>query len=233
LIEDIKQQMIGKNFWKPLPKDFTDGIYLTSFSASRDLTTGIRSCCAVRKDSIYTTDNLRISNYIMDGEMDEVLLPAKDASELVKYKVVEYGLSENWAHFRTADGIVFNCKVMRGDYPYSTLESLFVDAKPTLTFPADLKENVEAVISLCDGEGDSDKSITLTVEKGRMVVKAEKERGWITKTVESDYSGGKFEILINPVFLCAVLRHASEFTLLEGKGQFQSDNFYHLLSLPE
>jgi DNA polymerase III sliding clamp (beta) subunit (PCNA family) len=233
LIEDIKQNMIGKGFWKPLPKDFTDGLYLTSFSASKDLTTGIRSCCAIRKDGIYTTDNIRISNYIMEGEMEEILLPAKDASELVKYKVVEYGVSENWAHFRTADGVIFNCKVMRGDYPFDTLDSLFVDAKPTLSFPADLKESVESVITLAEGEGDSDKSILLTVEKGKITCKAERERGWITKTVESDYLGEKFEMLINPVFLAAVLNHATEFTLLEGKGQFQCGNFYHLLALPE
>lgn len=232
LIEDIRQNMIGKNFWKVLPKDFLDGIYLTSFSASRDLTSGVRACCAIKDDGIYTTDNIRASKYTMEGSMDAMLLPARDVLELIKYKVIEYGVSDNWAHFKTADGIIFNCKVLKGEYPYAPINNLFSDKPSTITFPTDLKDSVEAVISLCEGEGDSDKSVTLTIETGRIIVKAEKERGWITKTVESDYTGEKFELLINPVFFSAVLKHAASFVLLEGRGQFQAENFSHILALP-
>lgn len=233
LIEAVKQAMIGKNFWKPLPKEFTEGLYLCAFSASRDLTTGIRSCCAIKNDGIYTTDNIRISNFIMDSKMDEVLLPAKDAAELVKYAVIEYGISENWAHFKTAEGVIFNCKTLKGDYPFSTLDGIFSDKEVSLKFPEDLKEAVDSITSLAEGESDSDKSITVEIKKGKIIAKAEKERGWITKTIEFDYEGEEFQFLVNPIFFTAVLKHASEFILLEGKLQFQSGNFFHILALPE
>lgn len=236
LVDDLRQAMIGKNFWKPLPKDFTEGIYLCAFSASKDLGTGVRSCCAVRKDAIHTTDNIRISTFIMESSMDEVLLPAKDAAELVKYKVTEYGISENWAHFRTADGIIFNCKTMKGDYPFEVCDGMFSDEDPILTFPADLRENIEAIISLAEGDGDTNKSITVTIEKGKITCKAEKERGWITKTVESDYEGETFSMLIIPAFFCQVLKHATQFAITgedANRGMFLSDNFYHILALPQ
>jgi DNA polymerase III sliding clamp (beta) subunit (PCNA family) len=250
LIEIIRQAMIGKNFWKPLPKDFTEGIYLCAFSASRDLTTGVRSCCAIKNDAIYTTDGIRVSTYIMDSKMEGkkekkeiegkiieidpgLLLPAKDASELVKYKVIEYGISDNWAHFKTKEDIIFNCKVMKGEYPFKTIDGLFEEKDPDLTFPTDLKTNIEAIIPFAEGESDSDKSITLNISKGRIECKAKKERGEITKTIESDYEGEAFTMLVNPVFFSQVLRNATEFALLGNKGQFQSDNFYHVLALPE
>lgn len=236
LIESIRQAMIGKNFWKPVPKDFTEGIYLCAFAASKAIDAGITSCCAIRNDAIYTTDALRVSMYIMENKMETVLLPAQSASELVKYKVTEYGISENWAHFRTADGTLFNCKIMKGDYPFEALEAIFTEDEPLLQFPANLQENVDAVKILAEGETEVAKFITVTVGKGRIVCKAEEERGWIQKTVECDYEGENLEFLINPVFFGQVLSHATSFALINTgdspKGMFLSDNFYHVLSLP-
>jgi DNA polymerase III sliding clamp (beta) subunit (PCNA family) len=235
LIENIRQSMIGKNFWKPLPKDFTEGIYLCGFSASKDLSTGVRACCAVKKDGLYTTDNIRISIYIMESEMEELLLPAKEASELVKYPVVEYGVSENWAHFRTKDGIIFNCKIMKGEYPFGVVDQLLTEADvpELLSFPGNLRDNVLSIVSLAEGEEESNKCITVSIEKGRIVCKAEKERAQIIKTVESDYEGETKVFLINPVFFSQVLKHATSFSITDTKGIFNSGNFYHLLALPE
>jgi DNA polymerase III sliding clamp (beta) subunit (PCNA family) len=233
LVDSLKQEMIGKNFWKALPKDFIDGVYLCAFSAAKDLTTGVRSCCAIERDAIYTTDNLRISSYIMEAPMDTLLLPAHAALDLIKYKVIEYGVSENWVHFRTADGITFNCKTMKGDYPFEAIKGVFVENEPILTFPSDLKENVLSIIPLADGDEDTNKCISVSIEKGRIVCKAEKERGWITKTVESDYEGATIKFLINPVFFCQILSHATAFCIVENRGSFESENFYHILALPE
>lgn len=232
MIDSVRESISGKNFWKPLPKEFTNGLLLCSFSASNDLATGVRSCCAVRKDAIYTTDNIRASIYIMDSSMDEVLLPYKCVQDLIKYNVTEYGISDNWAHFRTADGITFNCKTMKGDYPYGPIEDLFSDEEPILTFPADLTDAVKAITMLAEGDGDVDKAITLDIEAGSITCKAQKERGWITKTVDTTYEGESFKLLINPVFLAQVLRQATAFSMQSGKGMFMSDNFSHILSLP-
>jgi len=233
MIENIKQSMIGKGFWQTLPSDFSDGLYLCAFSASKDLSSGVKSCCAIRKDGLYTTDNIRVSTYIMEKEMKELLLPVRDVISLINYQPIEYGISENWAHFRSKEGVIFNCKIMKGEYPFDLLNGLFEDAPVTLEFPTNLRENVEAIISFAEGEEEVNKCISVTVEKGKIVCKAEKERGEIIKTVESDYEGEAFTFLINPIFLSQVLKKATQFVLLDGKGMFVSSNFYHLLVLPE
>lgn len=232
LIEAIRECTSGKTFWSPLPAEFLKGIHLCSFSASTDLTTGVRSCCAIKDDSIYTTDNIRASIYIMDADMAEIMMPAKSVTELIKYPVVEYGVSENWAHFRTKDGVVFNAKMMKGEYPFKAIAGLFNDVPPLLTFPAELSEVVASITSLAEGDGDIDRSITVTVNDGAITCKAQKERGWITKTIDTTYKGETFVFMVNPLFFSQILKQATSFALTGNKGRFDSENFSHILSLP-
>lgn len=232
LIEAVRECTTAKGFWKKLPEEFLKGLHLCSFSASTDLTTGVKSCCAVNGDSIYTTDNIRASIYVMDKSMDSLMLPAKSVSDLIKYPVEEYGVSDNWAHFRTKAGVVFNAKMMKGDYPFKGIDKLFTEAPETLAFPEELGTVVSSIAALAEGDGDIDKAITITVEAGKITCKAQKERGWITKTVACEYKGDTFVFMVNPLFFSQVLKQATAFTLIGNKGMFNSDSFNHILSLP-
>lgn len=232
LIEKIKAEISGKDFWKPLPKNFIDGLYLCAFSASKDLATGVRACVAIKGETAYSTDGLRASMFVYDGKIDELLIPAKDALELSKYKVKEYGISDNWVHFRTKDGIIFNCKSMKGDYPYKSVHALFEDDEPTITFPETLREAVNAVIILAEGDVEINKIISVEVSNGKITCKAEKERGKIEKTVSFDYKGDDFTFIINPIFFNQILQHATGLNLYDEKAMFSSDNFWHVVALP-
>ncbi len=232
LIEKIKAEIAGKDFWKPLPKNFIEGLYLCAFSASKDLATGVRACVAIKGETAYSTDGLRASMYVFGSKVDELLIPAKDALELSKYKVKEYGISENWVHFRTKDGIIFNCKAMKGDYPYKAVHALFEDDEPAVSFPETLKDAVNAVIILAEGDVDINKVINVDVSSGKITCKAEKERGRIEKTVSFDYKGDDFSFVINPIFFNQILQHATGLNLYEEKAMFSSDNFWHVVALP-
>jgi HSP20 family molecular chaperone IbpA len=233
LIAQLKTNISATDFFKPLPKEFIDGLYLCAFSANKDVATGVRACVAVKGDTILSTDGIRASSYVMDKTMDEVLIPAKDAMELIKYAVVSYGISENWIHFKTEDGIIFNCKTMKGDYPHKQVLSIFEDVEPDMTFPAELKEAVGSVTILAEGDMDINKMVRITIEKNLITVKAEKERGWIEKTVAFEYAGEPITFIINPIFFTQILALASGFNLVKGKAQFASENFVHIMALPQ
>jgi hypothetical protein len=165
--------------------------------------------------------------------MGELLIPAKDAMELIKYKVTSYGVSENWIHFKTDEGSIFNCKTMKGDYPFAQVAKIFEDVDPDLTFPAELKDVVGSVTILAEGDMDINKMVRVSVEKNKITVKAEKERGWIEKTLTFEYDGKPCNFIINPIFFSQILSLASGFTLINGKAQFASDNFTHIMALPQ
>jgi len=232
LVASIRQDIAGKDFWKPLPKEFTQALYLCAFSASKDLATGVRACVAVKGETVFSADGLRACMYVMDGNLEELLIPAKDAMELMKYKVSHYGITDNWIHFKTKDDITFNCKALKGDYPYKQCSGVFEDVEPDMTLPESLKEVVASVTILADGDVDINKMIDVTIEPGLITCKAEKERGWITKTVPFEYKGDKVSFQINPIFFAQILQHATELVLLDGKAMFSSGNFWHVVSLP-
>jgi DNA polymerase III sliding clamp (beta) subunit (PCNA family) len=232
LVQVLRDAISSDGFWKKLPTEFLDGLYLCALSASKDLSTGVKSCVAIKGENIYSTDGLRASLYVMDSSIEEIMIPARDALELIKYNVTEYGASENWMHFRTTDGTVFNCKSMRGDYPYAKVDRLFEDAEPTIMFPDTMKESVSSVLILAEGDVDINKTITVSVKSGSITCHAEKERGSIDKTVECDYSGDAFSFDINPIFFAQILSHAPGLALFDNRAMFLSDNFWHVIALP-
>jgi len=232
LVDQLIELSAATDFYKPLPLEFIEAVTLCSFSANKDTSTGVKACVAVKDDTVYSTDNIRASMYVMDGEMPEILLPAKDVMTMIRYNVSSFGLSNNWAHFKTGEGVTFCCKIMKGDYLYDKIASIFSDEAPTLSFPEELGEQVAAIVSLAAGEEDINKSIDIDVQKGVITIHAEKERGSIDKEIDTEYDGDEFTFKINPIFFSQILKHACSFTLLKGKAQFSSDNFYHVLALP-
>src|SRR3990167_7230607 len=137
LIKKLQEATIEKGFWRRLPKDFIEGITLCMFNASKDMTTGVRCCVAAKDDKIYSTDSIRISRYIMDNTVKEMLIPARNAVELVKYPIKKYGKSEGWLHFLTDDNIMFNCRMMVGEYPY-IIDRFFREPVEPFNMPEEL-----------------------------------------------------------------------------------------------
>ena len=128
--------------------------------------------------------------------------------------------------------MVFNCKSLKGEYPYKAVAKIFEEVEPDIEFPAILKDTVSSVIGLAEGDMDVNKMVRINVTGKAILVKAEKERGWIEKSIDFVYDGEPFDFIINPIFFNQILQHATGFTLIETKAQFTSDNFYHVLSLP-
>ena len=238
LIEKLQAATIGKGFWRRLPKDFIEGVSLCMFSASKDMTTGVRCCVAVNEDRIYSSDSVRISRFIMEGNAKEMLIPARNAVELVKYPIKKYGKSNGWLHFLTDDNVMFNCRMMVGEYPY-TIDRFF-DKKPTygpFTMPIELEEIMKSAVIMATGDEVVAKMVEMTIEKGKITCKSEKERGWMEKEVDFDYSGKKLTFYINPIFMSQVLIKATTLGLIQGeefpdKALFEQEKYIHMIALP-
>jgi DNA polymerase III sliding clamp (beta) subunit (PCNA family) len=239
LIERLKQVTKGKKFWKKLPEDFIEGIYLCMFSASKDMTTKVKCCIAVKDDLIYSTDNLRISKFVMSDVVDEMLIPVRDAMELVKYDVTNYGFSDGWIHFQTKDNVMFNCRTMEGEYPYASINRFFKEPTKEITVPEELEEVMKAAAIVAEGDVDVAKMVEVHIEEGKITVRSEdKGRKWMTKEIEIEgFEGDKITFFTNPIFFAQVLKKSTKLWLIQNdeypdKCCFNSENFYHVLALP-
>jgi DNA polymerase III sliding clamp (beta) subunit (PCNA family) len=238
MVEKILTTTSKPKFFRTLPKDFVKGVFLCMFNASKDMTSGVKCCVAVRNDQIFSTDNLRMSRYVMDSKVkDEILIPARDTFDLVKYDVTRYGLSDGWVHFQTEEGVIFNCRTMKGEYPFDRVNVFFKKMSDEIKVPAELKTIMKNAVVLAAGEVDIAKMVEVTIDKGKITCKSEKERGWMIKEVDCRYKGKKLVFYVNPIFMAQVLESATTLALVQGKehpdkAYFTQDNYQHIIALP-
>lgn len=245
LIEKLKTDISAKRFWKPLPEDFIEGVRLCSFSAHRDMTQKDRCCVAVRKDTVVSTDGIRISRYLLKEPVkDEMLIPIREVLELIKYDVVDYGKSQGWLHFRTEDGVIFNCRMFIGTYMFDSILKYVREPINEIIVPFEMQEVMRAAAVVAEGDVDIAKIVEVTIEKGQITCRSEdKGKKWMEKTVDLEgYDKAKVVFYVNPNFFAQVLDKSTSMFLLRreefpdeefpDKAYFTTDNFQHIVALP-
>lgn len=238
-INKLSAKTTGNRFWKAVPDNFIQGLNLCAMSASKDMTSGVRCCVASKEETLFSTDGLRISKFVMSKKMDDLLIPARDAIELVKYPVTHYGASEGWLHFKTKDNIQFHCKTMMGDYPFDSIRKIFRVPVNEITLPIELQNALKAAAVFAEGDVDVVKSVEILIDKKKIICKSEKERGWIIKEIDlEEYSGPRLQFYINPIFFAQILDKSTSFSLSQkidwpDKAIFTREDFTHIIALPE
>lgn len=234
-INDVIEQANSAS-WKPVPKRFIEGIYMTMFSAAKE-PLHVLSCIMIDGRDLYSSDILRASYYQMDKEMKPFLLPARNAAELVNFPVTHYYLSEGWVYFKTADDVLFCCDRNMGEYG-EKVDTFFTFSKKedpiSFTLPESLKEEIDSLLFLSEDETETDKYIIAEFNKGKIKLKGEKrELGWVEKTIDfKEYKGKAFKITINPAHFSQILSKITEAKISEIRALFATDDFKHVISLP-
>lgn len=229
LVKILKKEMTD---WITIPNNFLQGLYLAMFSAAKDLSQGTLSCIYVNGRNILSSDSLRASWFEIDEEVSPFLIPAKDVNELIKFTdIKEYCQSDNWIHFRTENDVTFSIRKVLG--VFKDLRKKFDVEGESISLPEGLKEVTDSIIFLSEGDIEVNKIISVTIESGKITCKAEKETGWVEKTIDfSDYEGEDLTFLINPIFLSQILSKSTNMTLTENVALFSNENFNHIVALP-
>ena len=236
-LQNIKDQLPNdenKNKWIPLPEDFTAGVGLCVFAASNNMMQKGLTCIHVTNEYLEASDNCRVSLFdfgkkAFDGKKLDFLIQAEDAKELVKFPVVDMCLSTSWCHFITEDNIVFSTKLVKEDYLGFT--HIFTDRQETIDieFPASLKDKIEKMLFLTEGDTQLDKSVEMEICDNTLTCKASSARGWVEQTVEIAYEGEKRNLCLNPIFLSQVLSETTIASIGETRSYLQSGSFQHAL----
>lgn len=220
--------------WKPLPPDFTEAISLCGFSASSDLSTGIRSCVCIIGDKCYSVDGSRGSSYTFKEEVEDILnIPIIAAIELIKFPITEYCFSNNWLCFKTEDDVIFSCASIDGDFPAEKLETVFSQFEdlPVIELPSELKQTVEEVLMLAsDDETRAGKLISIVLEEGTLTVTANNDLGSVEKVIDVDFEEEPITMTINSTFLSQILSKSVEMYVSEKWVFFAMPDFRHAMA---
>jgi DNA polymerase III sliding clamp (beta) subunit (PCNA family) len=217
--------------WFSLPTDFLQALGLCLFSTSKDSSQNVLSQISVKGDLVVSSDNMRISRYQMQGEVQHsFLLPFKTVEELLKFDVENYFVGDSWIYFGTKDGVIFCSRVRKDQYP--EVDPLFEVDGIRVKLPSKLRQIVDEVSVLAEGDSVFDKKIDVEIVDGKIRCKGAKEVGWIEIEESIKFkkeSGLRFSI--NPIFFSQVLEKTTTVICGEDRALFWSGSFKHLVLL--
>lgn len=239
-VEDVEVQT--KDFdsrnvekWRSLPENFLEAIGFVLFTASTSPEDApVFGCVHITKEYVETCDKFRATRYQLSSPFKgkEVLIFADAAKELVKYEVKKYGIKGSWAHFKTSSGAVLSCRLF--DSAYTDLDNLFNNTgRKEVPFP-DLKEVVSRAQLFVsqDRESPTSSMITITLEKGKLLVYGEnKEVGWFKEKVKMDYTGDSVSFRVPPQFMSQASGLVKSAYLGDRSFTLKGDRFQHVVAI--
>jgi len=190
--------------WIPVPKRLIKALDFCTFSVSKDHSKPLLACIHVKGDKVESTDNFRISQYILDEKCPEFILPGDAVKHLKKLPVVKYCVGKSWVHFLTSDDAVFSCRIFNQVYPDTSRVTSISGKK--MRFPEEIKEGVEKAVIFCEKEdGANNLMVDITLDKNSLTITGKGKVGWFKETTKARYVGERISFRINSKFLLDIL----------------------------
>ncbi len=221
-----------------LPSDMLEGIRYCQFSVSKDAN-DIRNLHHIHivDNIVESSDSYRCSEYIMDGSMEELLLPASSAVILTKQDPDKYCVSDGWVHFIDPHDVIFSIRVGEGDFPNigKVIESVQSDNAYKVDLPPSLKDTLTKFTNISDSDMDVYKFVHLLIKDGKLSCSTNKETCKVKKTISFEDNKIDIEFFISPVFLSSIMEKTSVVRVNEEANSaiFSVSNFTHVVTLPE
>ena len=218
--------------WKKVPEDFTECMFLTMFSASKQEADGSFQGICVDQANTYSTDRLRVTRCTMKSPMDRFVIRATVAQDLQNYKLKEYSQDENWINFRTADQVLFSVKKIADDWPVEDMQQHLKLEGTKFRLPDSLQVAARDLITWTEGDMDFHKTVSFIMENNLIVLEGRKESGLMRKRVLIEYQSDPVRFLISPVYLSTIMeKGATRIVIGETRAAFKKENMLHVMQL--
>ena len=210
--------------FKPLPKNFIQGLTSILKCTPNDKTTPALNFVAVRNGHLAATDNLRLGDFTLSKKFpSDFLIDNYNVQPIIDFNPISYVLKE--------DRIIFNrdndfqiCAISPSNYPdFSKIVNRKADM--SIILPEELKELVFLAQQI-PGKSN-DRNMKIGISKNKISLECNTMSGWFRKNLRVDYSGNPITFSINLNVLADVLSgigneiHISN----EGTGIIHNDNF--------
>jgi len=117
---------------------------------------------------------------------------------------------------------------------YPEIEQFFEFEGDEFKLPNALKEQIETAAVMSDGSFDVDQNISVVISKDGIIVRGEKDVGWVEGKVKADFDiDSDVKFMINPGFFRTILDKTNIVKIGDNCAMFSiGDNFRHLVALP-
>lgn len=213
------------------PEWFINSIYTASLVAAKEITDECIYCVNVTNEAIQGTDSYRISSCDIDEDINEFLIPASVAINLVDYNIVKIGFSEEWVHFVTDEDIIISCRIIMGEYPdLSEIIEKEIESEEII-LPEFIKDDLKNISFMCSGDMESEKTVQLKFSNNKLYLTAKKDTGYIRKQYDFEYEHDDFEISVNPNFLAETLKENNSMLVSDDIITFFSERSTRIIAI--
>ena len=229
LIDQMPNEDNGKE-WKEIPSDFLTGVSLCAPAAEKNISKGTLACLHTNGTHVFCSDNRRVAAFKLSSDIGEsFMIRAGLVTELPKFDIKHFCVSDSWVHFLTENSTVFSARRILGDSIEFYLDLLKGFKGKKIPIPDGLKEIVSAASVMSDD--DSEKPMKISLKDGEMLCETRNDRGWVEKRVSAEGSGkNSLEINISAVYLQQILELPNvQMIVGDNKSFFESGNFQYIL----
>jgi len=219
-----------------VPNNFSKLAKLACFTASKSLNKALLTCVHIEDNKIESCDNDRITICKIKEELDhDVLIPAKNLSQIVKEQIQSIAFDDSWAHFYTDEGVIMSCRLFSNeDDEYVDLEEHVPDDEGRkIKFPTEISEILDRADIFGQDEESGDKMAKIQIKKGKLTITAQNETGWYKEGPVKVDSKENISFSVNPDFLKDVAKMTDEIYIVDDTLMFTDDNSTHLVKLED
>lgn len=182
-----------------LPKDFIKAVQMVISCAGKDESQFVLTCVHVNPKFIEAMDNFQLSRYkIETGIKKPILIRNASFQSVAALKVIEFGETKEWVHFRNEAGVLISCRRYADKYPDMAPLLRVKGVKTKL--PSDLQEAIHAAEVFASDNEESD-MIQVTLSKNKIKLTGEGRYGSYTQTKKTKYTGKDLAFKIPPRLL--------------------------------
>jgi hypothetical protein len=235
IIDTIREEQMTVDY-VAVPEEFVKAVDFCSYSASKNAADGTLCCVCIAGDTVMSTDNYRATKYKMATAMSEgeLLLDARIANEIKRFKMTEFGIGQNWLHFKNERGVILSARQIFGDY--MDISKAFDFEGKRMKLPKETLDILDFVSPVIANEQQLERKANMNISKGLITASVATNRAVVVKSVElgiERYKDLDMKFTINVDFLRSVLEHTQTmvYDMKVGRAMFQSKNFKHCIRL--
>ena len=217
--------------WEKLRPHTADLLKQAARTCGRDLSNPLTTVVHATPDKIEACDNFRLFRAkARTGISERILIPAAALAEIEDVPIHRASVRKGWMHFRTTKkpgGACISIRCLSDDYVDLDKALAIKDAR-AVALPENLAKMLERSEAMHEG---ADPLVRISVEAGRLAIRAEKETGWYREQKKCAYRGEPIRFRVNPDFLADVLRLTTNVQIGDGKMRIESDGIEFVVAL--
>jgi hypothetical protein len=211
IVLPVKDEIGKIKDWTEIPdtKQLMDHISFAMKTCSSDMTMLAITCVCLRSNGlIQGTDRFRVVQCQgQETGLDDFLLPATAAAEVVKTEPIEMSLHDSWVHFRNEQDTIISTRIVTEKFiDQERIDNiLHCSGKISLTFPKNILKMLDRVSVFAKRDFAHDEIVYADIANGKITLRATSKNGSTIREKDVIETEEELSIALTPSLFHTIL----------------------------